>query len=198
MAYQLLWYQTRVPEDLVDLIEKDLKQFDNDFETSHVTGQKILPVRNSKSSWIPSNHWICGLCYHYVQLANTENFRYDIEGFGADNMQYTSYTSGQYYNWHVDTSISVQYTPTKTESDNFIQLNSEKVRKLSFTMQLSDPDEYTGGELQILSDENVSFFAPKTRGSITIFDSRLRHRVRKIESGHRKSLVGWVVGPRWK
>ena len=198
MAYQLLWYQTKLPENIISLIEEDLKEFDNQFEQSHVTGHKILPVRNSKSTWIPSNHWTCGLCYHYIQLANKENFRYDIEGYGADNMQYTSYGEGEYYNWHIDTSVSVQYTPTKLESENFVALNSEKVRKLSFTMQLSDPDEYKGGELQILSDENISFFAPKTRGTIIVFDSRLRHRVRKIESGCRKSLVGWVIGPRWR
>jgi PKHD-type hydroxylase len=31
-----------------------------------------------------------------------------------------------------------------------------------------------------------------------LFDSRTPHRVRKVRSGLRKSLVGWVVGPRWK
>ena len=40
--------------------------------------------------------------------------------------------------------------------------------------------------------------APKQRGTMIVFDSRVRHRVRKIKSGTRKSIVGWVVGPRWK
>jgi PKHD-type hydroxylase len=40
------------------------------------------------------------------------------------------------------------------------------------------------------------YFAPKQRGAIIFFDSRTPHRVRKIKSGMRKSLVGWVVGPR--
>jgi PKHD-type hydroxylase len=198
MSYQLLWYQTKLPSEVVNIIEKDIKIYDDTLNPSEVTGQKILPIRNSKNSWIPHNHWVCGLCYHYVMLANKENFKYDIESYGANNIQYTSYEEGAYYNWHVDTSISTAYEVSSNEEENFIKLNTEKQRKLSFSLQLSDPEEYSGGELQLLSDENVSFFAPKTKGTIIIFDSRMRHRVRKVTSGKRKSLVGWVVGPRWK
>ena len=66
------------------------------------------------------------------------------------------------------------------------------------TVQLSSPEEYSGGEFQLLTDDNESFFAPKEKGTVIIFDSRLRHRVRKVNSGRRKSLVGWAYGPRWK
>ena len=44
----------------------------------------------------------------------------------------------------------------------------------------------------------VKFTAPKNRGCMIVFDSRTIHRVTNIESGIRKSLVGWVLGPRWK
>ena len=36
--------------------------------------------------------------------------------------------------------------------------NSEEVRKLSVIVQLSDPDEYEGGEVQLMNDNNSSFF----------------------------------------
>lgn len=65
-------------------------------------------------------------------------------------------------------------------------------------MQLSDEDEYEGGELQLLDPTGHLYTVPKERGTISIFDSRLSHRVRKVKSGCRKSLVGWVVGPRWR
>ena len=42
------------------------------------------------------------------------------------------------------------------------------------------------------------YFAPKQKGTLIVFDSRTKHRVRTVKSGLRKSLVGWVVGPRWK
>jgi len=93
------------------------------------------------------------------------------------------YDEGEHYNWHVDTIDEVQ---------------SGLIRKLSFTIQLSSPEEYSGGELQFLDDGNHTFFAPKEKGTIIIFDSRMRHRVRKVKSGTRKSIVGWVEGPRWK
>jgi PKHD-type hydroxylase len=39
---------------------------------------------------------------------------------------------------------------------------------------------------------------PKQKGTIAFFDSRTPHRVKKVKSGVRKSLVGWVIGPRFR
>ena len=72
------------------------------------------------------------------------------------------------------------------------------VRKLSFALQLSDPDDYEGGNVQIMDETEKSYVVPRKRGTIVLFDSRSRHRVCKVTKGIRKSLVGWVVGPRWK
>ncbi len=77
-------------------------------------------------------------------------------------------------------------------------IQGEYVRKLSFALQLSDSNEYTGGEVQFLDNGGKTYFAPKQRGTLMVFDSRTKHRVRRVRSGLRKSLVGWVVGPRWR
>ena len=74
----------------------------------------------------------------------------------------------------------------------------ELVRKLSVVIQLSNPEDYEGGNLQLLSEDGKKYFAPRQRGTIIIFDSRTQHRVLKVTKGRRKSLVGWIVGPRWK
>ena len=38
------------------------------------------------------------------------------------------------------------------------------VRKLSFVLQLSDPDDYEGGNLQLLDDEGgLSYIAPRKK-----------------------------------
>ena len=76
--------------------------------------------------------------------------------------------------------------------------NIELVRKLSFVVQLSDPDDYEGGNLQLLDENGKSYIAPRKRGTVVVFDSRTQHRVLKVKRGIRKSLVGWVVGPRWR
>jgi PKHD-type hydroxylase len=68
-------------------------------------------------------------------------------------------------------------------------------RSLSFSMQLSEPDTYTGGEVMIYNGD-VTFESNKTFGSITFFDSALMHEVLPVKTGIRKSLVGWVLGAR--
>ena len=76
--------------------------------------------------------------------------------------------------------------------------NCELVRKLSFTLQLSHPDDYEGGNVQFIDENGDNYVAPRQRGSIVLFDSRTQHRVVKVKKGVRKSIVGWVLGPRWK
>ena len=69
---------------------------------------------------------------------------------------------------------------------------------MSFTLQLSSGNDYTGGDIQFNTVDGKSFLAPRNRGCMIVFDSRTHHQVLPIESGLRKSLVGWIVGPRWK
>ena len=69
---------------------------------------------------------------------------------------------------------------------------------VSFVMQLTDESEYEGGEVQVMDSTGELYSVPRERGAVIIFDSRLTHRVRKVRSGIRKSLVGWAVGPRWR
>ena len=82
--------------------------------------------------------------------------------------------------------------------NDFVNENIEMVRKLSFAMQLSDPDDYEGGNVQLLDEAGNSYIVPRKRGTIVLFDSRTQHRVLKVTKGTRKSIVGWTVGPRWK
>ena len=67
-------------------------------------------------------------------------------------------------------------------------------RKISIVVQLSDPLEYEGGELQI-SDGGTNRVCEKTKGTIIIFPSYLLHRVTPVTKGTRRSLVLWVTGP---
>lgn len=203
MAFQLMWYETKLPEGVVDLMVSDLQNFDSDLELGKLgtnkNGGVNLDRRNNQATFIPGSHWIAGFCHHYISMANQNNFMYDIENFGHNVLQYSAYGPGEYYDWHVDTSIADNHSNEgRSAEENFIINQTEKVRKLSISVQLSSPEEYSGGEFQLLTDDNDSYFAPKERGTIIIFDSRMRHRVRKVNSGCRKSLVGWVVGPRWR
>ena len=49
-----------------------------------------------------------------------------------------------------------------------------------------------------IDDAGQSYIAPRQRGCIILFDSRTPHRVLKVTKGTRRSIVGWVVGKRWR
>ena len=206
MAFQSVWYYTNLPENIVDIIEKDLKEtFDPQMADSRLQGDALnKEKRNSQNAWIPTDHWVAGFLWHYVQRANRENFLYDLRNIDAESMQYTRYGVGEFYGWHNDAGLANQYKPQSASNrenglaQDFVNENIELVRKLSFSLQLSDPDDYEGGNVQFLDEGGKSYIAPRKRGTIVLFDSRTQHRVLKVTKGTRKSIVGWVVGPRWK
>ena len=211
MALQSVWFFTGLPSDIIKSLEKDLENhFDDDMGDSKLINDVLdKNIRKSKNTWIPTHHWITGWLWHYVEMANRNNFLYDISYIESESMQYASYGVGEYYHWHTDSSIAVHYKPQfqtsareSTKDDNYLKeraaIKNELVRKISFSLQLSDPDDYEGGNIQFIDESNQNYIAPRQKGSLIIFDSRTKHRVCKVRSGVRKSIVGWVVGPRWK
>mgnify|MGYP000712326949 CR=1 FL=1 len=208
MAYQSIWYFTDLPEKVTDLIAEDLTEnFDPQMADSKLHGDALnKEKRNSQNAWIPTNHWIGGFIWHYIMRANRENFLYDLRCIDGESMQYTRYETGQFYGWHNDAGLATQYKPVSVgnrgtgeqTAQDYLNEKCEMVRKLSFALQLSSPDEYEGGNVQLLDEGGKSYIAPRKRGTIVLFDSRTQHRVLKVRKGIRKSIVGWVVGPRWK
>ncbi len=67
-------------------------------------------------------------------------------------------------------------------------------RKLSLSLQLSDPARYQGCDLELSYGDGVQQ-APRSRGTVIAFPSYVLHRVTPIASGTRKSLVIWASGP---
>lgn len=210
MAYQSIWFYSNIPNKIIDIIEEDLKDnFDSQLQDSRVGtgdyGTVDKDKRNARNAWVPTHHWIAGFVWHYVMRANRENFLYDLTNIDGESLQYTVYGEGEYYGWHNDAGLATYYKPMSAGNRghgehiaaDFINENCEKVRKLSFSLLLSDPDTYEGGNLQLLDETGKSYFAPRQRGTIILFDSRTPHRVQKVKKGVRKSLVGWCVGPRW-
>ena len=206
MAFQSVWYYSDLPEEVVNIIEKDLSvKFDSKMGDSRLMGDALnKDKRNSQNAWVPTHHWLGGFLWHYIQRANRENFLYDLRCIDGESMQYTQYGVGQFYGWHNDAGISGAYKPQSVGNrqeglaNDFVNENIELVRKLSFVLQLSDADDYEGGNLQLLDEAGRSYFAPRKRGTVILFDSRTMHRVLPVKSGLRKSIVGWTVGPRWK
>ena len=223
MAHLVYWTFSEIPSEMIDILVKDLKKYDKAIEESVVrdpaTNEPSLEatkgIRKSGNAWIEGSNWVAGFVWYYIMKANRENFMYDIEGIDNNELQYTEYQEGEYYDWHIDDNINRCMINDKllhsadNHGENIAILDGEYIRKLSFSIQLSDPEDYEGGELEFKvsnynsrkrGDFNLDepFHAPNKKGTIIIFDSRVKHRVREVKSGVRKSLVGWVVGPRWK
>ena len=143
-----------------------------------------LSARDSRVRWIlpdDTTDWIYERMEDTVLCVNRTLFHYDLTGF-AEGFQFTEYTEpGGHYTTHID-RLNIGGT----------------VRKLSMTIQLSDPADYDGGDLEILTSLEHPEIAPKEQGTAFFFNSHLLHRVKPVTRGTRYALVVWITGPRFK
>ena len=139
-------------------------------------------IRESKVVWLtpePEMHWVYERLTDIITRLNEDYFRFDLFGF-TEGFQFTEYNAPSgHYGKHVDSMFN------------------GTVRKLSFVLQLSDPKDYEGGELQIhLSD--TPEVMKKEQGTVIVFPSPTLHEVTPITEGRRYSLVGWITGKPFK
>jgi predicted 2-oxoglutarate/Fe(II)-dependent dioxygenase YbiX len=93
--------------------------------------------------------------------------------------QYVEYRPGWgHFHWHNDYSHGLPMAP----------------RKLTIIIQLSDPEDYEGGKLELFGPEIETM--PNAMGSMIVFPSFLYHRVTPVTKGLRRALVAWISGPR--
>jgi len=154
----------------------------------------IKNSRNSKIAWL-NDPWIYNEIIPYVKDAN-KSADWNYEWDWSEDCQFTKYSKGQFYDWHCD----VFSVPYKSEDKNF----DGKIRKLSVSVNLTDPKEYSGGDLQFdfrnynpdkrNKSKIITADDAKTKGSIVIFPSYVWHRVTKVTKGTRYSLVMWNIG----
>jgi PKHD-type hydroxylase len=141
-------------------------------------------LRITRVAWIvkkPEISWLYEHLEEMVLRINAQFYRYDLYGL-LEAFQYTIYEAaeGGHYGWHID-SGEKKYEP----------------RKISLSLQLSDPSQYEGGNLMLEAGDHVHT-AEKARGSLIAFPSFALHRVTPVTSGERKSLVIWVGGPEFR
>ena len=151
-----------------------------DKEKGSVTDQgKVTETRISEVGWInpeENSMWLYDKITTMVLEANDAMWNFDLLGF-HDSLQYTTYYGGGgHYDWHTDVGPGMAN------------------RKISVVVQLTNPEEYTGGELN-LNGGNGIITAPKEKNTVIIFPSFVLHRVTPVLTGTRKSLVTWVAGP---
>lgn len=143
--------------------------------------------RKSNIKWIPQNDnwwWLYEKLSNYAVAANEELWDFDLYQI-PEQIQYTEYHApAGHYDWHQD-----------------IGPDMLSKRKISITVQLSAPDEYEGGTLQMFRGGNIEgpyIEAEKNAGCVFIFPSYMMHRVTPVTKGTRKSFVLWLGGGHYR
>jgi PKHD-type hydroxylase len=135
-------------------------------------------LRKSEIAWLyPSDDldWAYHRMTNVITSLNERFFGFDL--FGAtEGFQFTKYTApGGKYGRHIDSATG------------------RLIRKLSFTVQLSNPADYKGGDLCLcLGDKSETM--KKEQGFVAVFPSYVLHEVKPVTQGTRYSLVSWITG----
>lgn len=133
---------------------------------------KICFLDKNKYKNIHENLWL------RMSEANRSFFNFNIQD--SENIQFTEYDEkyeGE-YKQHIDTFWI-----------------SQNHRKISCILQLSDPEEYEGGDFFLNATERPNMEEVKNQGTLLFFPSFLEHGITPVTKGTRYSLVCWFTGP---
>ena len=178
-----VWWEGAFSEQELNWLQDQAKRAENDgkvgggsgdFTTSNIRRSQVLWLNNSADT-----KWVFEKLADVASKMNAQHFRFDLTGFG-EPLQLANYEQSEHgmYGWHQDYGVGVS-------------------RKLSMAVQLTDPSEYEGGNLQIMTGSNPQNVR-KQRGLIAIFPSYILHQVTPVTQGSRQSLVAWVSGPAFR
>lgn len=170
-----------IPNFFSDNEIQHIKNITNSLPSEEGRAGSVVEIRRSKVKWLEEENsscsWVFKKLKSTIEEVNSFVWKFNLKGWN-DNIQYAEYSSTDqgYFDWHLDIGDKVY-----------------SHRKLSLTIQLSDPNEYEGGEFQTFTAVNP-ISQPSTKGTLILFPTFLLHRVTPVTQGLRKSLVWWVGG----
>ena len=128
-------------------------------------------TRRSRTAFLtPAPHE--NLCTMISTALFTANKVFNFEIASLEPFQLAEYREGDFYDWHCDIGRGAM------------------TRKLSASLQLTDPNEYDGGALELWGAAPIN----RTQGALLVFPSYTLHRVTPVTRGVRHSLVAWATG----
>ncbi len=149
-------------------------------------------VRRSDLRWITWEHEefrpLWELVERRIHTANRNAFGVDISYMHS--LQFTEYDGAENgcFDWHMDTFFS-EHARTRAYTLH---------RKLTCIVQLTAPDAYEGGRLEIEAFPPPDETELRRQGTMIVFPSFVRHRLHPVTSGVRHSLVTWMEGAQWR
>ena len=178
-----VWWEKAFTTDQLNWLQQQARQATQQASVGTGEGSTVnAEIRRSQLSWLhktSNNAWVYDVLGDVISALNAQYFGFDLTGF-AEALQLTHYdgTDNGMYGWHRD-------------------YGADKVgvsRKLSLVVQLSDPSEYEGGNLQVMNSAHPITIR-KERGFIAVFPAYMLHQVTPVTQGTRQSLVAWASGP---
>ena len=157
--------------------------------------------RSSQISWLYDNY--SKVILETLALDANDHAGWVLNLHRPEAVQYKTYEEGEGYDWHTDghqdryAAKALVQTATHPMPLNQTTnpLLAGLVRKVSLTVNLSHPEDYEGGTLELDFHNQTHVFADCPRGSAVAFPSFIHHRISPIIKGTRKSAVMWVNGP---
>ena len=127
--------------------------------------------------------WLQDKIHQVVKIVNQGVFHFDIEG-ADDELKLIKYHQGGFYGWHTD-----------------FNAGTCSVRKLVGIVQLTDPSEYEGGDVQFgIQDKDTKewYSMEKKKGSLTLFPAFLCHNGTPVTKGKRYVIQELFIGDHFK
>ena len=154
-------------------------------EAGLVGGVSNHNIRRADIAWLDEREgtgWVMDRIIRVVREANRAAFDFDLREFAesAQVARYDGHRQG-HFDWHSDIGEGP----------------AARRRKLTIVVQLSKPEDYEGGTLELRPDLSIRA-ADRARGSATVFPSFVLHRVTPVTRGERFSLTLWAHGPAFR
>lgn len=184
MQHPVVFLDKYLDSDLCDFIVKEGKKLEISegavYEKNTSNKHQDDSIRKAQTAFFEKGHWVESVVSTALHAINQTTWQARLSS--SENIQFGIYGQGEFYNEHRDIDLA---TPIN--------------RKLSITVQLTDPNYYKGGDFVLWSLEGKELRKDEWRnkGSILVFPSFLKHKVEKVTKGTRMSLVQWYAGPEW-
>lgn len=171
-------FQVFDPQE-VDMIVEGLKEnLKPDLELmSKYHGAKNDP--GEVQSWLLNRNqkelgWIYNRITPFIKNANVF---WDFDLAATEQINFLEFGVSNNTGWHLD-----GFAPKTAR------------RKLTFSIMLSDPDDYRGGAIELWYGADRISLPRVNKGEILIWPSFILNRIASVKRGPRRALVGWAFG----
>jgi PKHD-type hydroxylase len=178
------WFSKGLSDEEIDAVHQKAATLNSQKAVTYGSEKPDESYRKSTITWLdqtdPDNDWLFEKLMYMAVEANKNVWNFDLS-YLNESIQYTEYFGGGgHYDYHLD-----------------VGKEALSRRKVSIIVQLSNPEEYEGGQFELLRGKNPDVL-PNNKGAVILFPCYLLHRVTPVISGTRRSLVLWVGGNHYR